>query len=87
MTTVTTKSGFTCDVDEVALDNMELLDVLADLADGDVLAVPKFARFILHTEDKKRLYEHLRTEDGRVPTDRFSAELLEIFTTLGEAKK
>lgn len=87
MTIVTTKSGFTCEVNEQAVDNMEMLEVLAELANDNVLVVPKFAQLLLSKEGKKRLYDYLRTEDGRVPTAQCSAELMEIFQSLADAKK
>ncbi len=75
----TTKSGFKFEIDEDALDNMEVLDYLAEADDGDSLAIPKLLNTILGKEQKKRLYNHLRTEKGNVPMKAVNDEVQEIF--------
>lgn len=82
-----TKSGFSYAINRKALDNMELIDALADSADGDTLAVSKVCRLLLKPEQRKALYDHVRTEDGRVPTEAISAEIVEMFSALGAAGK
>ena len=82
-----TTSGFECDIDRGRLKNMELVDALADMQDDDVLAVSHVVRLLLTKEEKKRLYDHLRTPEGRVPPDAIGVELKEIFSMLGEEGK
>lgn len=82
-----TTSGFECDIDRERLKNMELVDALADMQDDDVLAVSRVVRLLFTKEEKKRLYDHLRTPDGRVPPDAIGVELNEIFSMLGEEGK
>lgn len=81
-----TKSGFECEVTKGRLDNMELVDALAEL-DENELAVSRVCLLLLGKETRKRLYDHLRTEDGRVPTASLTAELSEIMAALGETGK
>lgn len=81
-----TKSGFECEITKDRLDNMELVDALAEL-DENELAVSRVCLLLLGKETRKRLYDHLRTEDGRVPTAALTAELSEIMAALGETGK
>lgn len=88
MTKVITKSGFEVEIDEECLDDMELLDEIVSLSDGDMSVYPKIVRRIMTPEDKQRLYDHIRDkETGRVPTTAFSEELMDIFAGVKEGKK
>lgn len=83
----TTSSGFAYALPENAIDNMDLVDALADAANNDPLAVSRVCRLFLSEELRRRLYEHLRTEDGRVPIAAITNELGEMFAAYGEAGK
>lgn len=74
-----TKSGFKFEIEEEMLDNMEILDYLSDADDGNSLAFPKLLNTLLGKDQKKRLYNHLRTEKGNVPSEKVLNELHEIF--------
>lgn len=87
MITGKTSSGFAFSISDEALDNMELLDAIADTCDGKVLAVSKVCRLLLGDEQRKRLYDHLRSESGSVPSGAVSKELLEIFNAGGKETK
>lgn len=82
-----TTSGFEIDIDQTRFDNAELLDALSDLNAGDGLAVSRVLSLLLGKEDKKRLYDHCREEDGRVPLDRLNQEIEDIFQLSGDASK
>lgn len=82
-----TSSGFEIEIDQKRFDNAELLDALSDLNAGDALAVSRVLSFILGKDDKKRLYDHLREEDGRVPVEKLSAEIEDIFQQAGDPAK
>lgn len=73
-----TKTGFEFEYDEKKLNNMEWIDALADADDGDVKALRDTFRMILDKDTLKKLYDHVRTEDGRVPLDSLSNELKDI---------
>lgn len=79
---ITTKSGFSVSVDTDKLDDMELVEALAELNENDI-AMPKVATMVLGKEDKCRLYDHLRTEKGNVPVEAFTNEFTEIMELLG----
>ena len=83
----TTSSGFAYELPENAIDNMELVDALAETTDGNPVAVSRVCRLFLGDILRKRLYDHLRTEDGRVPIEALSNELGEIFAAYGETGK
>lgn len=81
-----TSSGFEFSIDEKAADNMELIDALAELEDGNDLAVSKVCRLLFGSEERKRIYDHLRDENGRVPVEPFIQLVKEIFTTTKDLK-
>lgn len=80
-----TSTGFSYEIDEKALNNFELLDMLGDLEENPLL-LPKIIKLILGEEQKKALYDHVRDKDGTVPTDRIEEELTEIFLSGQEIK-
>lgn len=81
-----TSSGFEINIDLSRFDNAELLDALSDMNAGDALAVSRVLTFILG-KDKKRLYDHLREEDGRVPIEKLNKEIEDIFELAGDPAK
>ncbi len=81
-----TKSGFRFAVPEDVVNDMELFEALCDLDAGDGRAVVPVCRQVLG-EQKKALYEHLRTEGGRVPVDRVVEEIYDILSSIKDAKK
>lgn len=87
MTDIKTATGFEISLNESSVDDMELLELVSRVNDGEVTAYPKLARRLLGEEGLKKLYDHIRTEDGRVPIEAFSQELTEILTSLNSKKK
>ena len=84
MITGKTKTGFEYQIEDTAPDNMELIDAIADSGD-DPTQISKVIRLLLGKEQRKRLYEHLRTEDGRVPVEAAMSEIQDQFN--GENQK
>lgn len=87
MITGVTSSGFEFSIEESTLDNMELLDALEEMSEENTLALSKVLDLILGKEQKKKLYEHLRTEDGRVPVSKVNDEIMEIFAAYKDPGK
>ena len=85
-TEIRTSSGFCCEIDEAAINDMELLEDLEELDRGNPLQVPSALRRLLGEQGKRALCDHLRTESGRVPVDKVSVELAEIFGGLKSKK-
>lgn len=81
-----TKTGFTCELDEKKMDNMELLDTLAEISENP-LNVSKVVKLILSDDQRKALYDHLRTEDGCVPISAVSEAIVDIFNSTGQQGK
>ncbi len=84
---ITTKSGFVCDIDPKVTENMELVDAMAELQGGDKLAYSRVCLLMLGKEVRAKLYDHVRTKDGRVPPQDVDRELGEIMDALGQPAK
>lgn len=80
-----TSTGFVYSIDENVLNNFELLDLFAEV-DENPLLLPKVLTMILGKDGKQALYDHVRLEDGTVPADKISNELLEIINGSKEVK-
>ena len=86
MITAKTESGFSIELEESTLDNMEVLDALSDLDEGNPLAMSRLVVKMLGKDGKKRLYDHLRTEDGRVPASAVESTIMELFQSINAGK-
>ena len=75
----TTESGFEFTVNKKNLDNMDLVDALAELGDGANLAIVKVVKLLLGETQKKKLYDNNRDADGIVPQEKINADITEIF--------
>lgn len=80
-----TSTGFKYEIDEQALDDMELLEVFAEV-DENPLLLPKLLNMLLGKEQKEALYDHLRTDKGTVPTAAIGEEVGEILTNHKKTK-
>lgn len=83
MKSVTTESGFSCEIDETCLDDMELFDAICDIEQGQTVKLPIVVSKILGA-NKKALYDFHRTEDGRVPSAVVLQDVTDIFNQLGK---
>lgn len=82
---IKTKSGFECEIDEVVVNDMEVLDLVVDIEKGNALKYPELLDKLMGKETKQRLYDHVRV-DGRVPYAAIDAEITEIFVVLNGGK-
>lgn len=73
-----TVSGFEFQLNDNVLDNMELLELMVEVQNGNPAALIPSFRMILGDEQRKALYDHLRTEDGRVPVKAAAEAFAEI---------
>ena len=80
-----TSTGFEFDIEDERLDDMELVDIMAEI-DENPLLMPKLCKMLLGDEQKKRLYDHLRNEEGRVPMEATTNAIQEIFNSPGDLK-
>lgn len=81
-----TKSNFAFEIDENIGDDWEILEMLNDITTGDLRALIQFGNAVLGKEQLTVLKEHIRKECGRVSTQRMSEELMDIFSSLKDAK-
>lgn len=76
-----TPTGFRYSVERDVVDDMELIDLLADLEDGSISALPKILLKLLGQKQKDDLYQHcLDKESGRVPSSQVMEEVKAILT-------
>lgn len=83
--TLTTETGFTCELDVEALNDWELHEILLD---GGELVDSRFSRAVMNKcmsrADAEKLKDHVRTETGRVPADALVKEVMDL---LQQSKK
>lgn len=79
-----TKSGFEFEVDKKRLDDYELLEDLADMADGKEGKIVSVISRLLGVEQKEKLKDHLRDQEGRVAASDMTMEIMDIFQALKE---
>ena len=82
-----TESGFKWEVDENVLDDMELIDAMAAAMGEDPTQISVVVSKIFGADQKKRLYDHLRSEDGRVSIQLVADTITEIMTSIGNDGK
>lgn len=82
MREVTTINGTVLNIDEECFDDIELLEALVSIEKGDVSLLPASIDRIFG-EEKKRFYDSLRNEKGRVPINAVMEEIKHIVSELG----
>lgn len=88
MITGETKSGFKFSVDADAVKDMEFLELVGEAEDNPT-KLGKMYECLLGKDQKKKLYDHVRNKNGRVPIDQVKAESDDIFDAInndGETK-
>lgn len=81
-----TPSGFAFSLDDEKLDDMEILEYLAEV-DDDMTQLPKLLEIFLGEKQKKKLYDFIKKQDGRVSISTTYKILMEIFKVAGEQSK
>ena len=81
----TTGTGFEFEIDERALQNYELLELLNDV-DENPLLITKVTKMLIGAEATAKLTDHVRDEDGFVSTEEMSKEIADIFKASQELK-
>lgn len=81
------KCGFTCELPDDVMDNMELVDALAEGEDNNPLVISHICRVLYGDKVRRELYDHLRTEDGRVPVASITEAVKETFELFGDDGK
>lgn len=73
--------GVEFEQDPAILDDMQLIDMIAE-ADQDVTNVSRLVRAVFG-DSRQKVYDALRTEDGRVPSALVVDAIAEALTQLG----
>lgn len=84
MITGATKSGFEFSIDSDAIKDMEFLELVGE-AENNPTKLGKMYERLLGKEQKKRLYDHVRNENGRVLIDQVKVESDDIFDAINSA--
>lgn len=84
MITGKTKTGFEFKIKKNALQNIEVLELIARIQNNDGLAVFPLLEKLLGKEQKTELYEHIRNDEGEVLLDDLAPELDLILDALNE---
>lgn len=79
MITGETSTGFKYSIEDGAIDDYELLEILCKIDKGDYGLVTEMVDKLLGEKEKERLKDHVRNESGRVSTTRMMSEVMEIF--------
>lgn len=79
--------GLELEIDEMVLDDMEMLDAIVETQDSNPLKISVVVRKLLGDKQRKRLYDYLREDNGRVPTTKVAEAVTKIFNALGEEGK
>ena len=89
---ITTANGFKCEINENALDDMRMLELLRKMdasedATDKLYALLDILEKLLGAKGKDKLYEFCEKKHGRASTEAVSNELNEILKSVGEAGK
>ena len=87
MITGKTERGFEFEIEDDALDDMELLDALVEIDNGRTDQVSTVCVRLLGKAQRAKLYDFLRGDNGRVKATDVSAALLEILAACADGKK
>nr|DAM22696.1 MAG TPA: hypothetical protein [Caudoviricetes sp.] len=86
MITAKTESGFAIELEDDALEDQELFDAISGMQDGNVFSMSHLTERLLGTEGRKKLYDHLRNDKGRVPPQAVAQALNELLTSFSAGK-
>lgn len=78
-----TVSGIDVTVKPVVLNDIDVIDALAEIEDGNILKLPKLLKLVFG-EDWKRIKDGLRNEDGRVEAGIATQFFLDVFNEAGQ---
>lgn len=81
-----TSSGFEFTISKDVKNDYELVENLGELEDNPLI-LGKIVTQILGKEQTAKLKNHIRNENGIVPIDKMTKEIIEIFKNAGEETK
>lgn len=88
MTNIKLSCGFEAEVDEESINDVEMLENLNDLKEGDATAFIRILKlFGMEKDDRNSLYQAIKGENRRAPIDKLMDQITEIFGQLNSKKK
>ncbi|MBK4782057.1 MULTISPECIES: hypothetical protein [Enterococcus] len=72
-----TKSGFSYQIQKEQVENYEFIEAVGEV-DENPTKLPKVLQMLFGKEQTDKLKDHLRTEDGFVPTQKIIEEFSEV---------
>ena len=69
------------------MDDAELIEALAEAKDDNPYAIVKVTGMVFGEEQKKRLYDHLRNEKGKVKMSDVMDAIEDVFGAFGQQGK
>ena len=84
--TINLKNGFELSVDDSALDNWELLEILTEIDEGKSTLITKAFPILIGKDQFIKLKEHLRT-NGKVSIFQMVDTFTEVMNQLEKGKK
>lgn len=70
-----------------SMDDMDVLEMLADVSEGSMTAMPRLMRSVLGAEQYKNVKESLKGEDGRTRTSDMTGFFFRAWREAGQAAK
>ncbi|MBC2575220.1 hypothetical protein [Peptostreptococcus canis] len=80
-----TSTGFEYEIDVDKLDDMNFIELLSEV-DSNPILLPKIIEFMLGKDGKKKLYEHVSEENGRVSIKKIEQEMADIIKSQAKIK-
>lgn len=74
-----TKSGFNYQIQKEQIEDYEFMEVLGEVEDNPLL-FPKIMKMLFGKDQLNKLKDHLRTEEGFVPSEKMTEEFKEVMT-------
>lgn len=81
-----TSSGFRFTINPEDVNDMDFLERLGQ-ASADITKMPAIIKEVLGEDQRKKMYDHLRTESGKVPIDKAMELFQEILTVANEERE
>ncbi|EPF4429094.1 hypothetical protein ACSSP6_005000 [Escherichia coli] len=72
-----TKSGFNYTIQKEQVENYEFIEVIGEVEENPS-KLPKALKMLFGKEQMEKLKDHLRTEEGFVPTQKMIEEFTEV---------
>lgn len=86
-----TSTGFEFSVNEDVIEDWRFVTAIADAESDDDRAklqgTAQMVRLLLDRKSERALMEHVKREDGIVPTEAVQKEVVEIFNAIGEENR